>query len=189
MTKWATLFSCASDEWSTPNDVFDALDAELGPFTLDAAAAPETARAPVFFSAENDALVQPWHGKVWCNPPYSIARKFLDKAQQELDAGRCSVVCMLLPARTDTAWFHEVVLARRHRVRFARGRLRFGGAKSGAPFPSIVVVMRRPRVRRVRVSPGDQLDWTMMGQDRPAASSTRCGVHAARELVDNPRMG
>ena len=108
-------------------------------FTLDAAATTENAKCQRFFTKEDDALAQDWGGEiVWCNPPYGRSiRKWVKKAYEESRKPGTKVV-MLLPARTDTAWFHDY--AKKGNVVFIRGRLRFGGAQSNAPFPSILVV-------------------------------------------------
>lgn len=86
---------------------------------------------------------------VFCNPPYSQIRQFIGKAAEEARAGRATVVC-LVPARTDTRWWHQWIYdARWHRtrpgveVRFLKGRLKFGGSDNSAPFPSALVVFRR----------------------------------------------
>lgn len=153
------LHSRQSDEWATPPDLFAALDREFH-FDVDAAATADNALCEVYWDQHADALVQPWatyhvpfgpatfdHPIVYCNPPYSRCLEFLSKAAQEASRG-ATVVC-LVPARTDTRWFHALVWdADRHQprpgveVRFVKGRLRFGGSTNGAPFPSLIVVFR-----------------------------------------------
>jgi len=149
------LFSRASDEWSTPLDLYASLDAEFH-FTLDAAATAENARSPTFLTRDQDALLARWglipshrtgRPVVWLNPPYSKIRLFMAKVAQEAARG-CTVVC-LLPSRTDTRWFHTYVWdAVSHRpqpyvkVRFLRGRLKFGDGRGSAPFPSMLVIFR-----------------------------------------------
>jgi site-specific DNA-methyltransferase (adenine-specific) len=134
------LFSSAKHEWETPDDLFDQLNAEFG-FTLDAAAHESNAKIEPFYSKEQDALQQPWPGVVWCNPPYG--RKiglFLEKGSREARQ-RGSTVVFLIPARTDTAWWHDIVMEAAE-VRLIRGRLQFIGAAHPAPFPSCVVVFK-----------------------------------------------
>jgi len=81
---------------------------------------------------------------VWCNPPYSDITSWVRKAHEEVSSGRCEVVVMLVPARTDTRWFHDWCYNKRGvEIEFVKGRLKFGGAKYNAPFPSMVVVFRR----------------------------------------------
>jgi site-specific DNA-methyltransferase (adenine-specific) len=135
-----SLFSSASGEWETPQELFDALDEEFH-FTLDACATPLNTKCLRFYSAES--LLQPWHGRVWVNCPYGrTIGQWTNKARVEFALGNAELVVMLLPARTDTRWFHEDVM-KADEVRFIRGRLKFGGAKTGAPFPSCIAVFRR----------------------------------------------
>lgn len=146
----ALMFSRASDEWSTPQETFDALDAEFR-FSLDAAASLENHKCRVWYGGAIDALaLESWASvpcAVWLNPPYSRGAEFIAKAAQEAAKG-CTVVC-LVPSRTDTRWWHEHVWNDRFHqprhyveIRFIKGRLKFGGAVQGAPFPSVVIVFR-----------------------------------------------
>lgn len=146
-------FSSASDEWATPQDFFDELNAEFG-FVLDVCANRGNAKCASFIPA--DSLQQDWAtiaaalapGPVWMNPPYGRGiGAWVAKAAATARAG--VPVVALLPARTDTRWFHEHIWdAARHspregvEVRLIRGRLKFGGSKNSAPFPSAVVVFR-----------------------------------------------
>lgn len=135
-------FSSATDEWSTPNGFFIGVEQEFGPFDLDPCATAENARAPKYYTRADDGLVQPWSGKVWCNPPYGRAiSNWVHKAAWAVG---CDLVVMLLPSRTDTRWWHDYVIGHEAEVRFIRGRLKFGGAKNSAPFPSALVIFRRP---------------------------------------------
>lgn len=134
----SVMFSSKSDLWETPQDLFDKLNSEFK-FTLDACANSENAKCGHYFSLSDNGLKQEWSGTVWCNPPYGREiGKWVAKAQVEAAKGNATTV-MLLPARTDTKWFHRYIY-RRAEIRFLRGRLKFGGAKNGAPFPSMVVV-------------------------------------------------
>jgi phage N-6-adenine-methyltransferase len=156
----ALMFSKASDEWSTPDDVFDALNAEFD-FMVDAAARSDNAKCALYIGPDNlppydDALTTEWwvghrpsSEVVWLNPPYSRCREFVAKAAEEARKG-LTVVC-LVPSRTDTRWWHEHVWdAERHttrpgvEVRFLKGRLKFGNSQNSAPFPSVVIVFRPP---------------------------------------------
>ena len=129
-------FMSRTDQWATPPWLFEELDREFG-FTLDVCADAGNHKCERFYTAEQDGLAQIWEGVCWCNPPYGRQiGKWVAKAAQ---AG-CTVV-MLLPARTDTAWFHDYVYGKAE-IRFIRGRLRFSGAKVNAPFPSMIVVFR-----------------------------------------------
>lgn len=137
------LFSSKSNEWETPQDFFDRLNQEFH-FTLDAAATDENAKCERYFMTAKDGLAQSWHGEtVWLNPPYGRAvGKWIEKARLEAENG-ATVVC-LIPARTDTRYFHEHCF--KGEVRFVRGRLKFGGSKNSAPFPSAVVIFRPTRI-------------------------------------------
>lgn len=132
------MFSSRADDWETPQWLFDQLNAEFG-FTLDVCATPDNAKCERYYTKAEDGLAQDWSGVCWMNPPYGreIGR-WIEKAY-ESSLGGVTVVC-LLPSRTDTKWWHEYVM--RGEVRFLRGRLKFGGSKNSAPFPSAVVVFR-----------------------------------------------
>jgi phage N-6-adenine-methyltransferase len=149
----AACWSSESCEWATPPDFFAQQDRRFGPFTLDVCATAENAKCPIFYTREQDGLRQPWTGRVWCNPPYGRGiGRWLAKAWESVESGAADVVVLLLPARTDSAWWHEY--ATKGEVVYLKGRLRFGGAKSGAPFPSAVVVFRNaPEVRESVTKP------------------------------------
>ena len=131
------MFTSNTDLWETPQDFFDELDKEFG-FDLDVCALPENAKCQRYFTPDVDGLKQDWSGTVWCNPPYGRQiKKWVKKAAE----AACTVV-MLVPARTDTGWFHDYIYGKTE-VRFIRGRLKFGEAKWNAPFPCMVVIWRR----------------------------------------------
>ena len=136
-------FSSATDLWATPQDFFDKLDAEFG-FDWDVCATHDNAKCRQYFTKIQNGLRQPWTGICWMNPPYGREiGKWMQKAYESSLQG-ATVVC-LVPARTDTAWWHDY--AAKGEVRFIRGRLKFGDAKNSAPFPSAVVVVR-PSIAR-----------------------------------------
>lgn len=141
MNNGKAMYYRKSDEWVTPRELFQKYD-DIYHFDLDAAASDENAQVPTYFTKEDNALCQKWHGNVWCNPPYSLCANFVWKAMFEVIEGNCETVVMLLPSRTDTLWFHRL-LANQDIVDidFLRGRLKFEGAKHNAPFPSIIVVI------------------------------------------------
>ena len=131
-------FSSATDMWSTPQEFFDQLDSEFG-FTLDVCSTHENAKCDQHFTESEDGLSQVWDGVCWMNPPYGrTIGKWMRKAYESSLTG-ATVVC-LVPARTDTAWWHDYAI--RGEVRFLRGRLKFGDATNSAPFPSAVIVFR-----------------------------------------------
>ena len=121
-----SLISSKSDHWSTPAQTYDALHAEFG-FTFD----------PCPLMATEDGRKVKWSGNVFCNPPYSRIDEFLRKGLYHLANGDCAVLVYLIPARTDTAWFHNY--CKHGEIRFIRGRLKFGNSKNSAPFPSMLV--------------------------------------------------
>ena len=133
------MFSSKTDLWETPQDLFDKLNNEFQ-FTLDVCATPENAKCDKFYTEEQDGLEHPWKGTVWCNPPYGRGiGQWVRRALFASVSG--STVVMLLPARTDTKWFHDYIYKRSNvEIRFIRGRLKFGGSKNSAPFPPMVVV-------------------------------------------------
>ena len=129
-------FSSASDMWETPQDFFDALNSEFH-FTLDVCATPENAKCEKFYTPAQDGLKHPWSGRVWMNPPYG---REIGAWMKKAATCTASVVVCLVPARTDTAWWHDY--ATKGEVRFIRGRLKFGKHKNSAPFPSAIIVFR-----------------------------------------------
>ena len=136
------LFSSQNPSWSTPQYLFDELDAEFG-FTLDPCADDDNHKCGHYYTEEQDGLAQDWSGEVvFCNPPYGHQiGKWVEKAFREVYAGGCRTAVLLLPARTETRWFHDFIYHRAE-VRFIKGRLRFSGATVNAPFPSMVVVFK-----------------------------------------------
>jgi phage N-6-adenine-methyltransferase len=130
-----------TDDWATPQNLFDELDA-IHHFTVDVAASSTNHKTPHWFGLDHedpllrDGLAMSWeNNRVWCNPPYGRQIKdWVKKAHQESVNAE---IVMLLPARTDTAWFHDYAI--RHKVTFIRGRLKFGDGSAAAPFPSILV--------------------------------------------------
>ena len=135
------MFSSATDNWSTPQDFFDKLNDEFH-FTLDVCADENNHKCEHYYTKEIDGLSHPWIGTIWCNPPYG--RKIGEWVRRALFASVAgNTVVMLLPARTDTKWFHDYIYKRDNaEIRFIKGRLKFGGCKNSAPFPSMVVIFR-----------------------------------------------
>jgi len=128
-TTLKTMFSSLRTNWKTPQDFYDQLDKEFN-FNHD----------PCPPNPTENGIFCDWGSSNYVNPPYGRAiRSWLDKALLEKRKGNSSV--FLLPARTDTKWFHEVVLPHAEEIRFVKGRVYFDG-KGWAPFPSIVVIFR-----------------------------------------------
>jgi len=133
------LFSSSTDLWATPQIFFDTLNEEFE-FTLDPCATDENAKCERYFTKEIDGLLQNWQGEsVFCNPPYGKdISKWVKKCSDEARLPNTKVVA-LLPARTDTRWFHQYIYHKAE-IRFIQGRLKFGGSKNSAPFPSMIVI-------------------------------------------------
>lgn len=134
------MFSSKTDEWATPQDFFDKLNEEFH-FTLDPCASPTNAKCEHYYTLLEDGLKQDWGGNVvFCNPPYGKAiYKWVQKCFQEAQKPNTKIVA-LLPARTDTRFFHEFIYHSAKEIRFVKGRLKFGNSKNTAPFPSMIVV-------------------------------------------------
>ena len=133
------MFSSKTDLWSTPNDFFDKLNDEFH-FTLDPCSTHENTKCYKHFTKEENGLLQDWGNEVvFCNPPYGRQIKdWVKKSYEESQKDNTTVV-MLIPARTDTIYFHEYIYHKAE-IRFIKGRLKFGNAKNSAPFPSMVVI-------------------------------------------------
>lgn len=140
------IYSSDNDEWSTPQDVFDELDAEFE-FNLDPCASDDNHKCDAYYTIQDDGLSKNWRGRrVFCNPPYSGIGKWVEKAYRECRFDD-TVVVLLIPARTDTKYFHNFIY-QRSEIRFIKGRLRFGGANNNAPFPSMIVIFRGAYTKR-----------------------------------------
>jgi len=148
-------FSSKSDDWATPQDFFNKVNAEFGPFDLDVCASHDNFKCPKYLTSKGffdsawgwissaDGLNGEWAAiskRAWCNPPYGRQiGKWIKKAYEESQKG-CLVVA-LLPARTDTRYFHTYIYGQVNvEIRFIRGRLRFGRATASAPFPLMLVI-------------------------------------------------
>ena len=127
MTFNRVMFSSHTDKWNTPLSLYKSLDAE---FLFDFDPCPA--------DHNFDGLSSEWGQKNYVNPPYSEWAEWVKKGIQELKKGKMSV--FLLPARTDTIAFHDLILPYSKEIRFIRGRLKFSGHRSGAPFPSMIVI-------------------------------------------------
>lgn len=133
-------YSSEKDQWSTPQDFFNDLDKEFR-FETDVCALPENTKCARYFTPEQNGLAQEWTGTCWMNPPYGRQiGPWVQKAYESSLTG-ATVVC-LVPARTDTKWWHGY--ATKAEVRYVKGRLKFGGCTDNAPFPCAVLVFRPP---------------------------------------------
>ena len=132
-------FKSQRDDWETPPELFAALNAEFE-FTLDAAASNHNAKVARFLTVADDALTKPWRGSVWLNPPFGRGvSHWIEKAIQSAAEG--ATVVLLVPARTDSVWFQQLI-SHADEIRFLARRVKFVGATEPAPFPTAIVVLR-----------------------------------------------
>lgn len=133
------LLTSDSSMWETPQEFFKSVQEEFN-LNLDVCATRENAKLPKYYDAKANGLKSTWGGyRVYCNPPYGREISKWVKRAYESDA---EIVVMLLPARTDTRWFHEYIYGKAE-IRFIRGRLHFSNSKNSAPFPSMLVIYRK----------------------------------------------
>ena len=132
-----SIYSSKKMDWGTPQPLFDSLNAEFR-FTLDPCASDENHKCEKYFTESQNGLSQDWgKERVFCNPPYGRSIGNWVKKCAEHD----DLAVMLIPARTDTNWFHEYIYNNpRVQIRFLPGRVKFQGAQNSAPFPSMVVI-------------------------------------------------
>lgn len=138
------MTSKSSDERSTPQDLFNYADVKWGPFTLDACASDSNAKCKVYWTASHNSLIQPWHGVVWCNPPYSRGNTepFVERAAWAVTHGPADRVVMLLPVTTSNRWWQRN-FRKAAFIEFLPCRIRFGESKTGAFFDSCFWVFER----------------------------------------------
>ena len=132
------LFTSNTDVWATPKKFFDELNKEFN-FTLDPCSNSENAKCSKFFTEKENGLIQNWDNEiVFMNPPYG---REISKWVKKASEARGGLVVCLLPARTDTKYFHDYIYGKAE-IRFIKGRLKFGDSKNSAPFPSMVVIFK-----------------------------------------------
>ena len=131
-SKMKPLWSSQSVHWSTPEGLYLELDKEFH-FTYDP--------CPLDCKDLTKGLLQDWNGRVFINPPYNNISNFLNKARLELKKGHIQLAVFLIPSRTDTKWWHAHAM-KADTIRFIKGRLKFGGSRNSAPFPSCVVIYK-----------------------------------------------
>lgn len=134
-----SLYSSESSEWETPTDFFEELNAKYK-FTLDPCCTKKSAKCKKFYTKKENGLIQSWRGeRVFMNPPYGQEiSQWVKKAWTEFYTHDRVFIVALLPARTDTKWFHDYIY-RIAQIEFIKGRLKFGDSKNSAPFPSMLV--------------------------------------------------
>jgi phage N-6-adenine-methyltransferase len=139
------FYSSNTCNWSTPNNLFLELDNTFH-FTTDVCAEPSNSKCAHFYSPEINGLNQKWTGTCFMNPPYGREISLWIKKAYESSLSGTTVVC-LIPARTDTKWWHKYVM--KGEIHFIEGRLKFGNAWNNAPFPSVIVVFRPPSEKEI----------------------------------------
>lgn len=141
MADIGVMYSSKTDQWATPLDLFQKLDQEFH-FNLDPCADETNHKCENYYTKADNGLEKDWGGaRVFCNPPYGTEiKKWVEKSFRESQKDN-TIVVMLIPARTDTSYFHDYIL-HRSEIRFIKGRLKFGDSKSAAPFPSMLVIFR-----------------------------------------------
>lgn len=183
------LLSSKDMSWCTPPDFFAELDREFG-FTLDPAATAKSAKCAQFYTPDDDGLKKDWGGNsVFCNPPYG--RAIYDWVRKGYEESRKpgTVVVMLIPARTDTSYFHDFIFhGKADEVRFLRGRLKFtdedGNARDAAPFLSAVIVWRSPDMMKgVKGMVLDLIEDEALTANEIAAALTDRGQKVSRSDV------
>lgn len=145
------MFSSKTDQWATPQDFFDRLNEEFH-FTLDPCADEFNHKCDKYYTKEQNGLTRVWNGeRVFCNPPYGREiKEWVEKSWCDVEYNDCELVVMLIPARTDTKWFHDYIYNKKNvEIRFLKGRLKFGDSKNSAPFPSMVVIFNSKKKSNV----------------------------------------
>ncbi len=145
------MFSSKDHNWKTPLDLFNSLSSEFD-FKLDACtSADNPLGCAEYYTSEENGLERDWFTWTFVNPPFKDVKHWVDKPVEEMAVGNGSV--LLLPARTDTGWFHGNIWNTdfhkpqwNREVRFLKGRLRFGDQVNTAPFPSMIVIFRPPNL-------------------------------------------
>ena len=144
------MFSSETDNWATPQDFFDKLNEKYN-FNLDPCADKKNHKCNNYFTKEQNWLNQPWaleywiKSKVFCNPPYwRVLKDWVAKASAEIKQDYCDLIVMLIPARTDTRYFHEYIYKKENvEIEFLKWRLKFWDSKNSAPFPSMLVIFKK----------------------------------------------
>lgn len=142
-----SLFTSNKDDWETPQKYFDEINSEFD-FTIDVATSSDgkNSKLPNFYSIDDDALIQEWHGRVFCNPPYGRKiNRWVEKAYLESQQDYCELIGLLIPSRTDTSYWHDFIFGKADEIRFIRGRLKFevnGIGGENAPFPSALIIYK-----------------------------------------------
>jgi phage N-6-adenine-methyltransferase len=129
-------FQSKNQEYATPPELFEVLNSEFS-FTLDVCADEENRKVDKYYSKNENSLIQDWIGICWMNPPYKDLKTWVLKAYEESIKHGSTIVC-LIPARTNTSWWHDYCM--KGEIRFIKGRPKFEGCKHGLPQPLAIVI-------------------------------------------------
>lgn len=153
MTLNQSLYSSASDQYETPKHLFDFLN-DVFHFELDPCAKPQIEaqkriNTRLRYTEDDDGIIQAWDNvSTFVNPPYSKISKWIDKAMIEFHFRlsskfdyKAAPIVLLVPARTDTQWFHKIAASPFCKIIFLKGRLKFNNTKTNAPFPSCLIIL------------------------------------------------
>lgn len=188
MAKFDGKFDSAKQEWETPQSLFDEVNREFN-FTLDAAADSTNHKCSLYFTKEDDGLVKDWGSNVvWLNPPYGAkSHKLSDWVKKSYESSlNGATVVMLIPARTNTEWFHKYCLERGE-VRFVRGRPRFGGATHGLPQPLCFVIFRPNRdAQLLSASQKSRGAWMPIEITEEMITRGACAIYHFHSFDDEP---
>lgn len=145
MAGFTNKFSSIKQDRTTPINLFNKINQEFN-FEFDLAASQENALCSKFFTQSDDGLKQKWNGVCWLNPPYGDkSSKMVDwikKAYNDTQNNPNLVIVMLIPARTNTKWFHQYCM-KSAELKFICGRPKFGNSKHGLPQPLVLVVFKK----------------------------------------------
>ena len=151
-------FSSKTNEWTTPINFYNELNKEFN-FTLDPCCTKENALCQKYYTKEDNGLVKDWSNEiVFMNPPYDRnLHTWIRKAYLE-SLNNAIVVC-LIPARTETQYWHDFIFPYALKILFIKGRLRFGGSKHNAPFPSAIIVFEKRKIPTIQIIKAEKISW------------------------------
>ena len=152
------MFTSNKNYWETPQEFFGKLNREFN-FELDVVSTSDNAKCERYFTELENGLEQSWRGNVFCNPPYGREiGDWVKKAYDESLVNTNGVIVLLIPARTDTRYWHDYIFNKASEIRFLKGRMKCelnGVSKQSAPFPSAVVIYKSNDVGISKVTTDD----------------------------------
>lgn len=149
------LMTSEYQDWQTPQTLVDWIADRFDvQFNLDVCATSISAKCAEYYTVADDALTQTWIGNCWCNPPYNNQLAWINRAIAMCKLGFARSVYCLIPARTDTKLFHDVIMRHAHAVYFIKGRVNFDrparASNTGSTHPSMLVIFHSRKTRRTR---------------------------------------